>query len=256
MQKSNRDKLVGEFRDHEKNIFRITADAVRKREFSDGKNVLKNALLKGPYRDYDFILDEQFSDPQNAILNRIQTLLTRNEKSGSEYNGLGIDLAEPSVVYNEGGKSHHGVEIGLYNKSEYDFCALSDVELNTQCDSPHRDWDGMFEDMEGADFEGAHRYVEKEYSGPKPEGFAFGISAVDAEAGIFERNEKAWSHAVFNALVAVEFHRMIHNIIPGLEVPHDMVVVVGQNHLPFVPVTFYRVEPKKTRLLQKIFGRR
>lgn len=256
MKKSNRNKLVENFRDHELRIFGITADIIRTRDFNDGKTRLKSELLALPCRDYDFILEEKFSDPENAILKGFQTLLTRNEKTISQYNGLQIDLAEPCVVYNDDGQHSHGVEISLFNKSDYDFCTASDEQLSKECNSASMEWDGCFEDMEAANFCGVQRYVETEYSGQKPEGFAFGISTVDASAGMYKRNEKAWSHTVFNALVAVEFHRMIHGILPSLEVPHDLVVIVGKNHLSFVPVTFYRVEPRKARLFQRIFGRR
>lgn len=71
--------------------------------------------------------------------------------------------------------------------------------------------------------------------------YGYTVTEAGTDRETVSRNPLAWTEIVANAMIALEFHRFMHSLIPRLKVPHDMVAVIGNHDLPHVPTTHYRL---------------
>lgn len=253
-----RKALIEEFQNHKHSVFDITRKVIQQREFSDGKEYIRKHLLDFPCREFDFFLNEKFSDPNNEIQKTIDIILMRHKDNLHRFSGLGFDLSDHAKSQDVSRVQYQGIEISLYNSNAYDFNSASDQELNKQCDSRQNEWQGQFDEVEEAYFAGADNYLKASATSKNCCDLNYGIASGNRSDGLIEygRDPIAWTHIIFEALVAVEFHRFMHEVIPTLCVPHDMVFVIGEHDLLFVPHTFYRAKGSQWQPHQKVTSER
>ncbi len=241
---SERQRLMEEFRTWEKEIFALSEQIIRSRAFAQGKARLAEMLAENPCRDFDVALKLHLSDSDGDIQKTIDALFRTYAAGGNDpaaITGLGIDLSEHA----QGGSLEHGyvqgVEINLYSKQCFDFLGSTDAELVAIYSTYGTPWQGGFEDIETADFDGMHDMVALERQHPVQGYERMGV-VIENEGPDEQvrRSEVAYARTLANALVAVEFHRFMHDLIPHLRLPHNMVIIVAEHDMLHIPQTHYR----------------
>lgn len=243
---TGRARLVDAFRAWKSEIFALTREIVDRRAFSSGKDELA-AILKGlPTRHFDPVLAFRFSDEAGEIRQATNAAFRHaGYRPGmpETFTGLGFDLSAHERVVDAAGRFHQGIEISLYNHEVYDFLAAPDAEIASECNAVASTWQGAFAAIESAPISGMHDVLALAAAIQRGDhhhyGFKFGIATSGERTTV--RDPLAYAEVVFEALIAVEFHRFMHDYLPKLDLPHAMVVIVAEHDLIHVPHTHYRL---------------
>jgi len=244
---SERTKLIEEFRTWKSNIFNVTRQIVDQREFAKGKEHLAKTLKDMPIRDFDFVLDLRIGDERADVQRAISELfnaMEHNRGSIDQIVGLGIDISAHEQLGDARQGFTQGVDVSLYNRNIYDFLARSDEDIRRQCAAGSSEWQGNFDEVGAALIDGMHEVLAFKKSIIRGEHARYGFVVQDAGTPNEKvgRDAAPYTETLFDALVAVEFHRFVHELVPRLILPHDMVVIAGNHDMIYVPYTHYRMK--------------
>ena len=244
---SERAKLIEEFRAWKNNIFNVTRQIVDQREFAAGKEHLAKTLRDMPIRDFDFVLGLGIGDEKADIQRSISELFNAIEHDHGTIDqivGLGIDISDHEQLGDAKHGFTQGVDVSLYNRNVYDFLVKSDEDIGLQYAATASKWQGGFDQVGVAEIDGMHEVLAFKRSIVRGDHSRYGFVVQDAGTASEKvgRDAAPYTETIFNALVAVEFHRFIYELVPQLTLPHDMVVVAGNHDMIYVPHTHYRVK--------------
>ena len=244
---AERVKLIEEFRAWQRNIFNVTRQIVDQREFAAGREYLAKTLKDMPLRDFDFVLELRIGDERADIQRSISELFNALEHDRGTIDqivGLGIDISDHEQLGDATRGFTQGVDISLYNRNIYDFLAKSDDDIGREYARTASKWQGNFDEVDVALIDGMHDVIAFRKSIVRGDHSRSGFVVQDAGTPHEKvgRDAASYTETVFNALVAVEFHRFVHETVPRLVLPHDMVVIAGNHDMIYVPVTHYRAK--------------
>jgi len=242
-----RAKLIEEFRAWQSSIFNVTRQIVDQREFAAGKEHLAKTLKDMPVRDFDFVLELGIGDERADIQRSISELFNALEydRGGIDHIvGLGIDISDHEQLGDAKRGFTQGVDISLYNRNIYDFLARSDEDRRLQYAGSASKWQGNFDQVGVAEIDGMHDVLAFKRSIVRGDHARYGFVVQDAGTPHEKvgRDAAPYTETIFNALIAVEFHRFVHELVPRLTLPHDMVVIAGNHDMIYVPFTHYRAK--------------
>lgn len=240
-------KLIEEFRAWQGSIFNVTRQIVDQREFAAGKEHLAKTLKDMPIRDFDFVLELRIGDEKADVQRTMAELfnaLEHDQGSIGQIVGLGIDISDHEQLGDAKRGFTQGVDVSLYNSNIYDFLAASDEDISRQYAATASEWQGNFERVDVAEIDGMHDVLAFKRSIVRGDHSRYGFVVQDAGTPYEKvgRDAAPYTETVFNALVAVEFHRFIYELVPRLTLPHDMVVIAGNHDMIYVPFTHYRAK--------------
>lgn len=240
---SERRRLIEELRIWEKDVFAVTQKIVDQQAFCEGKAHFTAMLQDLPVRDFDRVLDLHISDDLGYVPKEIDAVIGQYQFNGGAVDALGalaICMSAHGDITDADGRRFQNVELSLFTHDYFDFLGAPDADLASFV--RQGDWLGEFVEEGEISVDGMHDMlilaselytVNREYR-------AFLVEDAGAEE-VVARNEFAFARVVSNALVAVEFHRFAHALLPQLSLPREMIVVIGQHDLLHVPYTHYRL---------------
>lgn len=243
---NERARLIDEFRAWKSGVFSLTREIVDHRAFASGKDQLAAILKDLPVRSFDPVLALRISDEAGEIQRATHAAFRHAgylPGMPETFTGLGFDLSAHERAIDTTKRFHQGIEISLYNRGVYDFLAKSDAEITSECNAVGSAWQGAFDTLESAPIDGMHDVLALAAAIPRGDDYRYGFSTGVTAAG--ERTATsdpvAYAEVVFNALIAVEFHRFMHDYLPTLALPHGLVAIVAEHDLLYVPHTHYRL---------------
>ncbi len=231
-------RLIEEFRDWKKTIFTITQEIVERRAFADGKDHLAGVLKDLRVRAFDAVFGLRISDASGDIQRATELMFNiAHHRHGAieTFTGLEIDLSVHERARAADGRFVQGVELSLYQRSTYDFLARSDAEIAGEYNATASAWQGGFDALESTGLDGMQEVLAVVHAIPRGDDYYYGIVREP-----LDRDLVAYAEVVFDALIAVEFHRCMHDIVAALVLPQEMVVIVGEHDILSVPHTHYR----------------
>lgn len=240
-------KLIEEFRAWQSSIFNVTRQIVGQGEFAAGKEHLAKTLKDMPIRDFDFVLELRIGDERHDIQRSISELFNalEHDRGGIDHIvGLGIDISDHEQLGDAKRGFTQGVDISLYNRNVYDFLARSDDDIRHEYAGSASKWQGNFDQVGVAEIDGMHDVLAFKRSIVRGDHARYGFVVQDAGTPQEKvgRDAAPYTETIFNALIAVEFHRFVHELVPRLTLPHDMVVIAGNHDMIYVPHTHYRAQ--------------
>ena len=152
---------------------------------------------------------------------------------------VGFDLSAHAIYQDENGHLSQGVEVSLYSEDVYDFANTSDADITMQCESAASQWQGSFIDIESVGLDGLGKIVQQFTDYENGQDNLEGI--IETEAGTAIVDPIAIARHVAKLLVAVEYHRYMADFVAEVEVPSQMVFIIGEHDEIEVPIVFYRV---------------
>ncbi|MGQ3210970.1 hypothetical protein [Shinella sp.] len=243
---SERARLIEAFRAWKSEIFALTREIVAQRAFSNGKDELAAILKDLPVRNFDPVLDLRISDEAGEIPRTTNAAFRHagyQPGMPETFTGLGFDLSAHERAVDAAGRFHQGVEVSLYNRGVYDFLAKTDAEIADECTAVGSAWQGAFDAIESAPIGGMHDVLALAGTIPRGDHYQYGFvtEVTPTGASTAAHEPLAYAEVVFNALIAVEFHRFMRDCLANLDLPHSMVVIVAEHDLIYVPHTHYRL---------------
>lgn len=243
---NERARLIDEFRAWKSGVFSLTREIVDRRAFANGKDQLTALLKDLPARNFDPVFTLRIGDEAGEIQRTTHAAFRHaGHQPGmpETFSGLGFDLSAHERAVDAAKRFNQGIEISLYNRGVYDFLAKSDAEITSECNAVGSAWQGAFDTLESAPIDGMRDVLALAAAIPRGDHYHYGFSTgVTASGGRTATSDPvAYAEVVFNALIAVEFHRFMHDHLPTLALPHGMVAIVAEHDLLFVPHTHYRL---------------
>jgi hypothetical protein len=249
---SERARLIEAFRAWKSEIFALTREIVAQRAFSNGKDELAAILKDLPVRNFDPVLDLRISDGAGEIQRTTNAAFRHagyQPGMPETFTGLGFDLSAHERAVDTAGGFHQGIEVSLYNRGVYDFLAKADAEIADECNAVGSAWQGAFDTIESAPIDGMHDVLALAATIPRGDHYHYGFVTEVTPTGTSTAAHEplAYAEVVFNALIAVEFHRFMLDCLQKLDLPHSMVVIVAEHDLIYVPHTHYRLPGSAAR---------
>jgi len=211
---------------------------IREKRFVEAKAKYSSVLETMECGLFASALELTITTPHDDLLIAMSNLAA-SVSEPEKIKAVGFDFSAHEIYHDEGRIIGQGIEISLYSEDVYAFATASDEELTNQCEAVTSDWQGYFMDVAGHPLEGLGA-VAKEFSDYlKGEVNHSGI--LNAEETTAVVDEQAIALHVAKLLVAIEYHRYMADFIVDIEVPDDMVFIIGEHDEIEVPIVFYRI---------------
>lgn len=153
---------------------------------------------------------------------------------------VGFDLSAHAIYETEDGICDQGIEVSLYSEDTYDFLLASDDELKLQCESVASDWQGAFMQIDTFALKGLGR-IARQFHEHAIRSHNNDLGILQTPEGKYTVDPVAIARHVAKLLVAVEYHRYMAAFVEQVEVPSEMIFIIGEHDEIEVPIVFYRV---------------
>lgn len=215
---------------------------IRQKRFEEARIKYAAVLESMGVDDFSAALNITISTPHDTLLEAMSSMASTVAEP-DKIRAVGFDLSS-HVIYNDAeGQLNQGIEVSLYSEDIYDFINASDEQLQVQCESTASEWQGNFMEIDSVGLDGLGSIVQQfhnhqtNYSNPS------GI--IELESGNAIVDPIAIARHVAKLLVAIEYHRYMADFVAEVEVPSQMVFIIGEHDEIEVPIVFYRVgEPE------------
>ena len=211
---------------------------IRQKRFDEARAKYTAVLESMGVEQFDAALNLHISTSHDDLLECMSGMAEKASEP-EKISAVGFDLSAHAIYQDENGLLSQGVEVSLYSEDVYDFANVSDADITTQCESAASQWQGSFIDIESVGLDGLGAVVQQftDYANGQdnPEGI------IETESGTAIVDPMAIARHVAKLLVAVEYHRYMADFVAEVEVPSQMVFIIGEHDEIEVPIVFYRV---------------
>ncbi len=214
---------------------------IRQKRFDEAKSKYAAVLESMGCDHFSAAINLNITTPHDTLLDCMSKMAS-GVSEPEKIRAVGFDLSAHAIHHDENGYLSQGVEISLYGEDVYDFAGASDKQLRYQCESSASDWQGCFMEIDSISLDGLGPVAKQFQNHAKNQNNLQGI--IESEDGAVIVDPVAIARHVAKLLVAVEYHRHMAEFVSEVEVPSQMVFIIGEHDEIEVPIVFYRVGEK------------
>lgn len=215
---------------------------IRQKRFAEAKVKYAAVLENMGVADFSAALEVHITTPHDVLLD-CMSQMAGSVSQPEKIKAVGFDLSAHVIYQGDNGQLTQGIEVSLYSEDIYDFANSSDEKLTMQCESSANEWQGNFMEINSVGLNGLGPIVQQFQAHAKNQHNLQGI--IQNENGTAIVDPVAIARHVAKLLVAIEYHRYMANFVEEVEVPSQMVFIIGEHDEIEVPIVFYRVgEPQ------------
>ncbi len=212
---------------------------IRQKRFDEAQAKYAGVLQNTECRLFDAALNLQITTPHDDLL-ECMSGMAGDVSEPEKIKAVGFDLSAHTIHQNQLGEWQQGIEISLYSQDVYDFENATDDDLTDQCERPANDWQGKFLEVESLGFSGLGDVVSQ-LEAYKSADMYNHEGVIETQQGNVIVDPNAIAHHLAKMLVAIEYHRYMAGFVEEVEVPSQMVFIIGEHDEIEVPIVFYRV---------------
>lgn len=211
---------------------------IREKRFEEAKFKYNAVYETMGVEDFNAALSLNITTPHDHLLECMSEMAGKVSEP-EKIRAVGFDLSA-HVIYNDSnGRLSQGIEVSLYSEDVYDFVNASDALITLQCEAAASEWQGAFMDIESCALDGLGALAQQFANYEQHQNNFQGI--IENENGSVIVDPMSIARHVAKLLLAIEYHRYMAEFVSEVEVPSDMVFIIGEHDEIEVPIVFYRV---------------
>jgi len=211
---------------------------IRQKRFEEAKTKYVSVLENMGVKEFNAALSLNITTPHDNLLSCMSGMAEK-VSDPEKIRAVGFDLSA-HVIYNDNnGRLTQGIEVSLYSEEAFDFLNASDALITLQCESAASEWQGAFLDIESCALDGLGALAQQFADHAQKHNNLQGIIINENGGAIVD--PVAISRHVAKLLLAIEYHRYMAEFVAEVEVPSEMVFIIGEHDEIEVPIVFYRV---------------
>lgn len=212
---------------------------IRQQRFDEAQGKYAGVLENTECRFFDAALSLEITTPHDHLLECMSGMAS-SAAEPEKIKAVSFDLSAHTIHEVEAGVWQQGIEVSLYSQDVYDFENASDENLTDQCEKTASDWQGNFLDVESVNFTGLAGIVTQLRTYISSDEYNYdGI--LETQQGNVIVDPNAIAYHIAKLLVAIEYHRYMADFVAEVEVPAQMIFIIGEHDEIEVPIVFYRV---------------
>ncbi len=211
---------------------------IRQKRFEEAKVKYQAVLETMGVEDFNAALSLNITTPHDNLLECMSEMASKVSEP-EKIRAVGFDLSAHVIYNDQNGRLSQGIEVSLYSEDVYDFTNASDALIRLQCESAASEWQGAFMDIESCALDGLGPLAQQFADHAKHQNNLQGI--IVSESGSAIVDPMAIARHVAKLLLAIEYHRYMAEFVAEVEVPSEMVFIIGEHDEIEVPIVFYRV---------------
>ncbi len=212
---------------------------IRQMRFSEAREKYANVLANMDTNLFLAARNLEITTSHDELLD-LMSGLAGNASEPENISAIGFDLSAHQVYDNVEGFTGQGLELSLFGKDVFDFNSASDEELQEQCEAVSSAWQGRHMDITAHPLQGLGEITRQFLDYQTLSENTSGI--IQSEEGSAVVDPDSIAYHVAKLLVAIEYHRFMAEFIREIDVPSDMVFIVGEHDEIEVPIVFHRVK--------------
>lgn len=211
---------------------------IRQKRFEEAKVKYQAVLETMGVEDFNAALSLNITTPHDNLLECMSEMASKLSEP-EKIRAVGFDLSAHVIYNDQNGRLSQGIEVSLYSEDIYDFTNASDALIRLQCESAASEWQGAFMDIESCALDGLGPLAQQFADHAQHQNNLQGI--IVSENGSAIVDPMAIARHVAKLLLAIEYHRYMAGFVAEVEVPSEMVFIIGEHDEIEVPIVFYRV---------------
>lgn len=221
---------------------------IRQKRFAEAKAKYAAVLENMGVADFSAASEVHITTPHDVLLD-CMSQMAGSVSEPEKIRAVGFDLSSHIIFHDDNGQLNQGIEVSLYSEDIFDFANSSDEKLTMQCESSASEWQGNFIEISSVGLNGLGPIVQQFQTHAQNLHNLQGI--IQNENGTAIVDPVAIAKHVAKLLVAIEYHRYMASFVEEVEVPSQMVFIIGEHDEIEVPIVFYRVgEPQAKPAVQ------
>ena len=211
---------------------------IRQKRFEEARSKYQAVLETMGVEDLNAALTLNITTPHENLLECMSEIASKVSEP-EKIRAVGFDLSAHVIFNDQHGRLNQGIEVSLYSEDVYDFINSSDEAIRMQCEAPASEWQGAFMDIESCALDGLGPLAQQFADHAQHQNNLQGI--IVSENGSAIVDPMAIARHVAKLLLAIEYHRYMAEFVAEVEVPSEMVFIIGEHDEIEVPIVFYRV---------------
>ena len=211
---------------------------IRQKRFDEAKEKYTAVLENMGVDEFDAARELKITTSHDDLL-ECMSGMAEGVDEPEKIRGVGFDLSAHALFHDENGNLNQGIEVSLFSEDVYDFTRASDEQLTQQCENTASDWQGHYMDIGSVALDGLGEIAQQFKDHAQAHENSQGI--LETEEGAVIVDPVAIARHVAKLLVAIEYHRYMAEFVSEVEVPMEMVFIIGEHDEIEVPIVFYRV---------------
>jgi len=244
---NSRQAAIQNLRDFQEMSYADVYALIRQKRFDEAKAKYIAVLESMEIDLFSGALNINITTPHDNLLECMSEIASKVENP-EKIRAVGFDLSAHAIYNDQNGRLNQGIEVSLYSDDAYHFATASDAELTMQCEAPASEWQGAFMDIASCGLDGLGSIVQQFADHNQKQNNLQGI--IEQENGIAIVDPVAIGRHVAKLLVAIEYHRYMADFVAEVEVPSEMIFIIGEHDEIEVPVVFYRVGQEAVEVSQ------
>lgn len=218
---------------------------ILQKRFEEAKSKYQTVLKSMNVADFNAALTLNITTPHDNLLDCMSEMASK-VSTPEKIRAVGFDLSAHLIYHNNDGRLSQGVEVSLYSEDAYDFINASDTMIRLQCETAASEWQGAFLDIESCALDGLGALAQQFADHAHHQNNLQGI--IQKQNGNVIVDPVAIARHVAKLLLAIEYHRYMAEFVEEVEVPSEMVFIIGEHDEIEVPIVFYRVGQAQPKL--------
>lgn len=211
---------------------------IRQKRFEEAKLKYQAVLENMGVEDFSAAMSLNITTPHDILLECMSVMASKVSEP-EKIRAVGFDLSAHVIYHDQDGHLNQGIEVSLYSDDVYDFINASDEAITMQCEAPASEWQGAFLDIESCALDGLGELAQQFENHARNQHNVQGI--IENENGTATVDPMAIARHVAKLLLAIEYHRYMAEFVAEVEVPSEMVFIIGEHDEIEVPIVFYRI---------------
>jgi hypothetical protein len=211
---------------------------IRQKRFEEAKAKYQAVLENMGVEDFSAAISLNITTPHDILLECMSEMASKVSEP-EKIRAVSFDLSAHVIYHDNDGQLNQGIEVSLYSEDVYDFINSSDEAIRMQCEAPASEWQGAFLDIESCALDGLGGLAQQFADHAQQHHNLQGI--IENENGSAIVDPMAIARHVAKLLLAIEYHRYMAEFVAEVEVPSEMVFIIGEHDEIEVPIVFYRI---------------
>ena len=235
---NSRQVALQNLRDFQEMSYADVYALIRQKRFDEAREKYAAVLESMEVSQFSGALNVNITTPHDNLLECMSEMASKVENP-EKIRAVGFDLSAHAIYNDQNGRLCQGIEVSLYSEDVYHFATASDAELTMQCEAPASEWQGAFMDIISCGLDGLGSIIQQFADHNQKQNNLQGI--IEHENGTVIVDPVAICRHVAKLLVAIEYHRYMADFVAEVEVPSEMIFIIGEHDEIEVPIVFYRV---------------
>lgn len=211
---------------------------IREKRFAEARQKYCAVLESMDTDQFNAALSLKITTPHDSLLDCMSEMASKVSEP-EKIRAVGFDISAHVIYTDQNGRLSQGIEVSLYSEDVFDFINASDARLRLQCEATASEWQGAFMDIESCGLDGLGSLAQQFSDHAQHQNNLQGI--IVGENGSVIVDQVAIARHIAKLLLAIEYHRYMAEFVSEVEVPSEMVFIIGEHDEIEVPIVFYRV---------------